>query len=70
MTSFIVSHNLPISVADHMTPLLKSMFPKSEHVQQYACKRTKTTEILHELSNDCNIEIMKTIENSPSKCKV
>ena len=52
MSSFLVAHNIPLAVSDHMTPDLKQMFLKSKEVQKYSCKRTKTTHIVHVTSKD------------------
>ena len=52
MTQFIVEHNLPISAADHMTHLFPAMFPDSKIASQFACKRTKTTHLIHEITGE------------------
>jgi len=38
-TSFVVEHNLPLSVADHAGPLFRKMFPGSAIAQKYGCGR-------------------------------
>ena len=47
ITGFLAEHNLPISVADHIGPLLKDIFPDSKIASAYACGRTKSTCILN-----------------------
>ena len=44
--TFVAEHNIPFLQADHFTKLCKSMFPDSKIAQQFACSRTKTTDIL------------------------
>ena len=40
-------HNIPIAVADHISPLFLDIFPDSEIAKAYSCARTKTTCILN-----------------------
>lgn len=47
VANFIVEHNLPLAVADHLSPLLRDIFPVSETAVKYACARTKTTCIIN-----------------------
>ena len=65
MTNFIVEHNLPISVADHMSDLIKRMCPDSKIAKQYQCKRTKTTHIVHAMADDIISSISSDIKNGP-----
>ncbi|KAL5017913.1 hypothetical protein ScPMuIL_003635 [Solemya velum] len=58
MTHFIIEHNLPVSVADHMTHLFPKMFPDSKIANNFACKRTKTTHIIHETASD-KVSVLK-----------
>ena len=41
MTNFIVQHNLPFTVSDHLTKMFPKMFNDSKIAKQYACERTK-----------------------------
>lgn len=50
--NFIVEHNLPIAVSDHIGPLCKAAFPDSNIANKYGSGRTKTTAIIETLSND------------------
>ena len=52
MAQFIVEHNLPISAADHVTHLFPAMLPDSKIASQFACKRTKTTHLIHEIAGE------------------
>ena len=47
MTNFLVQHNLPLLVADHLSPLVSDIFPDSKVAKGYACARTKTTNVLN-----------------------
>jgi hypothetical protein len=65
MTNFLVEHNLPISTADHLSPLLSVMFPDSKIAKEFACKRTKATYILHEIAGDCQRKVVQIIGKLP-----
>jgi hypothetical protein len=55
MTEFIVEHNLPFSVADHATRLVKKMFPDSKIAAKYASGQTKTSCVVRSLAaNEMN----------------
>ena len=43
----IVQHNLPFSLADHLSKMYPAMFPDSQIAKRFACARTKTTQILN-----------------------
>ena len=47
VSAVLAHHNIPIAVADHLSPLFKNIFPDSEIAKAYACARTKTTCILN-----------------------
>ena len=47
MSAVLAHHNIPIAVADHLSPLFKNIFPDSEIAKAYACARTITTCILN-----------------------
>ena len=46
----VAEHNLPFSVADHFSDIVKKivkkMFPDSEIAAKFACKKTKCTQIV------------------------
>ncbi|XP_076306115.1 uncharacterized protein LOC143222876 [Tachypleus tridentatus] len=44
--SSIVKHNLPFTIVDNFTKLVKVMFPDSSIAQKFAFKRTKMTHII------------------------
>ena len=43
----IVQHNIPLSLADELTPLFSDIFPDSDIAKSYASRRTKTTCIVN-----------------------
>lgn len=47
ITNFVVEHNLPLAVSDHLTPLVQDVFSDSQIAKKYACRRTKATSILN-----------------------
>lgn len=42
LAAFIVQHNIPFKVMDHLTPLLTNIFPDSKIAKELTMKRTKT----------------------------
>ncbi len=42
MSTLLAHHNIPITLADHLSPLFKIIFPDSEIAKAYSCARTKT----------------------------
>ena len=47
VTNWLVQHNLPLSAADHLSPMFKDIFPDSQIAKGYASARAKTTCILN-----------------------
>ena len=47
VTTVLAHHNIPIAVADHISPLFRDIFPDSEIAKASSCARTKTTCILN-----------------------
>ena len=43
ISNFLVQHNLPISIAFHLGPLFKNVFPDSKNTSSYSLTGTKTT---------------------------
>ena len=62
MTQFLIEHNLPFAAADHLTDLVKVMFPDSSIASKFASRRTKTTAIARTLGQEAkgefNIKIL------------
>nr|XP_042896620.1 uncharacterized protein LOC122269097 [Parasteatoda tepidariorum] len=63
-TSFIVEHNIPINVADHVGPLMRNMFPDSKIAKEYSCARTKTTAIVGEMARSNKLEITNLLKSN------
>ena len=47
VTNFLVEHNLPFAITDHLSLLVKDIFPDSQIAKQYSSARTKTTSMLN-----------------------
>lgn len=45
IAAFIVEHNLPFHVMDHLSDLVSNAFPDSKIALEFSCKRTKTRSI-------------------------
>ena len=43
----LAHHNIPIAVADHLSPIFKNIFPDSQIAKMYSCASTKTACILN-----------------------
>ena len=54
----IVKHNIPIAFTDHLSPLMKGIFPDSEIAKNYSSARTKIGALSPFLQN-CLVENMK-----------
>ena len=61
-TSFIIEHNLPISVADHASKLFPKIFPDSDTAKKYSSGRTKTTAIMNEMAKDVGQTMVSALE--------
>lgn len=61
-TSFLVEHNIALSVSDHAAPLFRKMFPDSEIVKKYACGRTKTTALVAEMARATREDIISHLQ--------
>jgi hypothetical protein len=47
VTNLLVQHNIPLSLADHHSPLFSDIFTDSEIAKAYSSAKTKTTCILN-----------------------
>ena len=43
VAAMLVQHNVPLAVADELTPLFRDVFSDSKIAQNFASQRTKTT---------------------------
>ncbi|CAB4025763.1 methyltransferase 15 [Paramuricea clavata] len=63
---FIVEHNLPISVSDHLGPLFRQMFPDSTIAKNYASAHTKTNcRINDAIAPPMQQELVSQMKNGP-----
>ncbi|GBP33760.1 Target of rapamycin complex subunit lst8 [Eumeta japonica] len=58
LTGFLVEHNLAFKTVDHLTELLKSIFPDSKIAQQITLKRTKATAIATAVIGETEKEVL------------
>ena len=42
VATLLVQHNVPLALADELTPLFRGVFPDSQIAKNYSSKRTKT----------------------------
>lgn len=47
VANYMVEHNIPFAAADHLSPLLRDIFPDSQIAKRYSSARTKTTSMLN-----------------------
>ena len=60
MVIFIIEHNLPFSVSDHLSDLIKNiltMFTDGKAAASFSCKRTKSTAIARTLGQETKGEL-------------
>ena len=65
VSSFIVEHNLSISVADHLGQLFKNIFPDSQIASSYACAKTKAFRIIKAFQPYYHKQIIDCCKNHP-----
>lgn len=64
--NFLVEHNVPLAVNDHLSPLLRDIFPDSKIAEEYACARTKSTCIVNRsLAPYYKSELVDTMKSGP-----
>ena len=62
----VAEHNLPFSVTDHFSDIVKKMFPDSEIAAKFACKKTKCTQIVKQaLAPDFFKKVGDQCKNQP-----
>ena len=47
VANFLVEHNVPIAVSDHLSPLFRDLFPDSKIAKEYGSCRTKSTAMIN-----------------------
>ena len=50
MVNFLIEHNLPLAAADHATSMFNTVFVDSKIAKNFACRRTKATNVLYFLA--------------------
>ena len=66
MANYLVQHNIPLAVADHLGPLLRDIFPDSDIAKGYRSARTKTTCIINgSLAPYFKSELITTMKSQP-----
>lgn len=61
MVGFVVEHNLPFSVMDHLPKLVKRVCPDSEIGKKLSCARTKATSITKNVIGKVSFENLVTL---------
>ena len=49
LVNALVQHNIPLAFTDHLSPLMKEIFPDSEVARNFASASTKTTCMINSL---------------------
>ena len=47
VANFLVEHNVPIAVSDHLSPLFRDLFPDNKIAKEYGSCRTKSTAMIN-----------------------
>lgn len=65
LIAFIAEHNLAISIVEHLTELLKIMFPDSRIASGLQMRRTKCTDLAKKLSNVISMNLAYKLQTNP-----
>ncbi len=66
MTCMIAQRNVPMSLADTLSPLVRSIFSDSPTAKGYSCSRTKSTCIINNaLAEEIREKVVKAIQKEP-----
>ena len=65
MTNFIVEHNLPLAMSDHLGKLLPQMFPDSQIVKAFLCHWTKTMHTVQHMAKHHQGELVDLLRKQP-----
>ena len=66
MTNLLIQHNVPLAVADHLSPIFRDIFSDSKIAKGYAAARTKTTCVLNgSLAPHFKTSLISTIKSQP-----
>ena len=65
-TNFLIPHNLPLAMSDHLGLLFRAIFLDSEIAKQYGCARTKTMAIISKvLGPHCHSYVVQNCQKHP-----
>ncbi|GFN83339.1 connexin 27.5 [Plakobranchus ocellatus] len=65
LAAFFTEHNLPLSAMDHLTGLLKNIFPDSKIAQGIKCGRSKATELVKTVAAERTEKLVKKMKSQP-----
>lgn len=66
ISTVLAHHNIPIAVADHLSPMFKNIFPDSQIAKMYSCARTKTACILNgALAKELQASLIDSMKRNP-----
>ena len=63
MAYFFAEHDIPLAVADHLTPLLPILFPDSRIASTVHAGRTKMTAALHTVADSMHVQLVSQMRN-------
>ena len=70
MCMLIAQHNVPIALADHLSPLIRNVFD-GEVAKGYACAKTKTSCILNRaIASEFKAELVSAMQKLPYSLSV
>lgn len=62
----MAQYNVPISLADTLSPLIRNVFSDSQIVMDYSCCRTKSTCLLNfAIAEDIRRNLVDTMKTGP-----
>ena len=64
LAAFLAEHNISINTIDHLTLLLKDIFPDSAIAAKLSLKRTKATRILHDISQVAQEQLHRVMRDN------
>lgn len=65
MTEFLIEHNLPLAVSNHVGPLLRKMFLNDSVAKQYRCGQTRTRSLVRTSGRNAESGITDVIKSNP-----
>ena len=70
LSILLTQHNVPMSLADHLSPLIRDVFD-GEVAKRYACARTKTTCVLNgAIAPEFKAELIAVMQQVPYSLSV